>query len=187
MNSPEGWICDEGDAPNESWMSDAPWFKANERHGHRYLIRTKTGISHAFATMAFVKGRDLLASLFYGDPIRDPSQMMGFARAFSTRDPHHAQNAVCVLDGRGTGDALTSLWLVTWGEHAIYMVTPDGIPPNGGGEIGLVIQDWRYVRGPNRRSTFYVAPEIRQKFATSYYRKIFIREVDAFRPEPCVD
>ncbi len=139
------WLCEAADAERESWMSDAPWAMANERHGHSYLVRTREGVQKAFAGMAFVKRADLVSQLFYGNPVADPTQMTGFSTYYSTRDPANAQNAVCVINGdEGVGN-LTSIWAIAWGPATIFMITPDGSPPVHSGELGLVVADWRFA------------------------------------------
>jgi hypothetical protein len=140
-----GWLCEPNDAPSESWMSDVPWLKANHRSGHYTTVRHREGVSRIFDGLSFVKRHDMVRQLFYGNPVIVESEMTGFAARYSTKDPGAAHNAVCVLDAAGRGDALTSAWVIAWGPRSIFMVTPDGEPPAGPGELGLVVADWRFA------------------------------------------
>lgn len=143
----DGFICEPEEAPYESWMSDAAWQKANERHGHKYFIRTKFGVSRACDTMAFVAQKDFCFQLFYGNPYLNPADsFFGFASRYNTLNPNEAQNAVNVIDGRGrAGDLLTSAFVVTWGLDTSFMITPTGDPPSCASELGLVIANWRHT------------------------------------------
>ncbi len=143
-DSAAGWLCEPEDAPNESWMSDAYWVKANERHGHRYLIRHPAGISYLFEHMAWVRRDDFVGEIFYGAGADDPSKMTGLSVRYGTMDQGKAQNAVHVLDG-GNAEGGSSLWVIAWGPRSIYMVTPDGFPPVAGGEAAVVVADWRFA------------------------------------------
>lgn len=141
----DGWICDAVDAPNESWMSDAPWFKANQRHGHDYLVRHRSGVSNCHVTMSFVKRENFLRQIFYGDTWKRQEEMMGLSSYYGTTDRAAAQSAANVIDASGT-DNLTSAWVIAWGPRSVYMVTPEGLPPvNGLSEAAIVVADWRFV------------------------------------------
>jgi hypothetical protein len=143
-----GFICEPEDAARESWESDVYWRQANLRHGHVSTVRTTGGIRQMSYAIGLMPHRDMIQQLFYGDSYRRTDQITGFAPCYATMDPTRAQNAVHVFDGKGRDQsALTSMWIIGWGRHATYLVTPDGQPPlaSGLGEIGLVIADWRYI------------------------------------------
>ena len=58
----------------------------------------------------------------------------------------NSRNAQNVLNGGGSGNSNTSLWLIGWGPRSIYLVTVDGQPLTiGGAEVGLVVADWRHA------------------------------------------
>ena len=138
------WLCEPEDAAHGPWAADAPWTAATDRHGVSYYVMSKFRVERAHQAMQFVTGADLQRQLFYGNAYAHPGEMTGFASFYNTRNPNEAQNAVCVFDGGCRGENLTSAWLIGWGPRTAYMVTPDGLPPVHGGEIALVIGDWRY-------------------------------------------
>ena len=210
MTNEGGWICEPGDAERESWMSDAPWFKANERNCHRFQVRHRSGVSDCVDVMAWVTRRDLDRQLFYGNPIVTPGEMTGLSVRFDTLDCAQAQSAACVIDAGGLGPDLTSGWVIVWGPRSIYMVTPDGLPPAAGiSEIALVVADWRYavrvaniapdadVQGlldraivrlpayledPEKfRPTIYLHPRFSSRLPRNHHRGIFVRTVDELR------
>jgi hypothetical protein len=143
-----GFICEPDDAPRESWESDVYWRQANLRHGHVSTMRTTGGLRQISDAMGLMSRRDMIQQIFYGDCYRQTDRITGFAPRYATMNPMLAQNAVNVFDGKGRDEsALTSMWLIGWGPHSAYLVTPDGQPPlsSGLGEIGLAIADWRYI------------------------------------------
>lgn len=73
---------------------------------------------------AFLMGlRNTVAStLFYGNTESDPEKFMGLAPRF---DSLSAQNGAQIVDGAGTSGN-TSIWFLTWGEHACHMLYPQG-------------------------------------------------------------
>lgn len=206
-----GWLCEPEDAPNESWLSDVPWVKANDRIGHYGLIRHRDGVSNVYDPMRFVcSPADLFDQVFYG---RSENQILGFTERYSSMDPNRAQNAVCVFDGGGRSGALTSVWLLVWGPRTLFIVTPDGKPPVMSGEAGLVTHDWRFAirianvapdydcavlaslleralvslpvcarRDPEKhRPVIYMNRETHERFQQMSYRGIFIRRVPMLR------
>lgn len=211
-----GWLCEPVDAPSESWMSDAYWVRANERHGHRSTVRSPHGVHHIFDTMELVPRTDFVRQLFYGDSFLD-RQFTGFARRYSTLNPLDAQNAANVIDGRGDREGpLTSAWLIGWGRRTMFMFTPDGGPHSGPGEIGLAVVDWRYaVRVANvspqldadhfaallstallklpslgkpetMRPVYYVTPGMLGTLGNDRFRGLFVRALDLHTDEAAV-
>lgn len=109
-------------------------------------------------------------ALIFGDSSKDPEKFMGLAPRFSTINPSKAANAVNVIDAGGTGNDLTSIWLVGWSPNTCHCLFPEGssaglkiedigeeaaLDPNGGEyrvlkshyswDVGLTVRDWRYV------------------------------------------
>ncbi|MDR2488768.1 MAG: hypothetical protein LBD42_04675 [Desulfovibrio sp.] len=114
--------------------------------------------------------QEMARTLFYGDTSRNPERFLGLAPRFSTLDKSKAPTAVNVIDAGGTGNNLTSIWLVCWGDQTVFGIYPKGSKAgfqhndkgqvtlkdkdNGQYEgyrthykwdIGLVLRDWRYV------------------------------------------
>lgn len=112
----------------------------------------------------------MASTLFYGNPSADPKQFLGLAPRYSSLSAANAQN---ILDAGGTGNDLTSVYLVVWGDQTVYCPFPKGsraglmhedlgeqtVYTNGGSvaermqalvtryqwKSGLVVKDWRYV------------------------------------------
>ena len=109
-------------------------------------------------------------ALLFGDIKDDPAKIMGLTPRFSTGDITKAENAINVIDAGGTGDHLTSMWLVCWSPLTAFCTYPKGLPAglrdedlgevtlhdeNGGmyqgfrshyeWNVGLVVRDWRYI------------------------------------------
>ena len=114
--------------------------------------------------------QEFMRALIYGDSSKDPEKFMGLAPRFSTKDPKKAANAVNVIDALGTGNDLTSIWLVGWSPNTCHCIYPENssaglknedlgeepaLDPDGGEyrvlknhyswDVGLTVRDWRYV------------------------------------------
>lgn len=112
----------------------------------------------------------LQRALFFGDCTKDPEQIMGLAPRFSVKDPRKAANGVNIIDAGGTGNDLTSIWLIGWSPNTVHGLFPEGTKaglykedlgeasatdPDGGEyrvlkthygwDCGLCVRDWRYV------------------------------------------
>ena len=109
-------------------------------------------------------------SVFYGDEKINPATFTGLSAFYyskANQDPVYADQ---IIDAGGTGDNLTSLWIVTFAPDTVYGIHPEGIPggykykdngrvsvndPQGGKyyayesqfnwDMGLCIRDPRYV------------------------------------------
>ena len=125
-----GWLCEPESAQFESWLGDAPWLPANGPFAHTYRTAWSGGSQEIQIALRPVKCADFLNQVFYGDTWKNPNEMIGFTSLYNTLDKNNAQNAVNVLDGDGDFDALTSIWVIGWGPRTIFMVTPDGAPPD---------------------------------------------------------
>lgn len=120
---------------------------------------------------AFIEAmnQEVQKALFYADSSVDPQKFMGLAPRFNTTDPK-VPNSVNVIDCKGTGNNLTSIWVVVWGPHTVHCLYPEGsqaglkeedlgkgieTDPDGGKyqvyqthyewDLGLTVRDWRYV------------------------------------------
>lgn len=112
-------------------------------------------------------GQKLAHTLIYGDTAI--GGFSGFATRYSTADRSKADNAKNVIDCGGTGNALTSIYIVGWGDN-VYCPYPKGSAVGlrvlDGGlsdafddqgnrykayvttykwSVGLMVRDWRYV------------------------------------------
>lgn len=115
--------------------------------------------------------QQMAATLIYGNTAVNPERFMGLAPRYNTLLTTSAQTAYNVLDGGGTGNDNTSIWIVTWGERTTHGIfpkgkraglnhtdlgiwpVPDGQTPTGyymayrdhyKWELGLTVRDWRY-------------------------------------------
>jgi len=67
--------------------------------------------------------KDFATALFYGNVSTDPEQIMGLSPRFSSLS---ADNAGNILNGAGSGNTNTSIWLVNWGMEGAYGIFPKG-------------------------------------------------------------
>jgi hypothetical protein len=133
-------------------LVDVHWEKANSVYSHLATMRMPSPSVLRYEKpappfqMIFSLGdvdHDRLAHvLFYGNPIvNGPWEFQGLGAFFSTLDTNEAQCAANVLDGGGSGQHNTSIYLVTWGPRTAYLAGHEGDSIR----CGLVIEDWRYV------------------------------------------
>lgn len=118
--------------------------------------------------------QEMAAGVFYHDTATTPEKFKGLAArygAYNTGvpDPSKPNIANQVINGGGTGDDNTSIWFVTWADHATSLLYPKGTKagvgvedkgeepvrdPNGGTyyakvtmfswHLGMFVKDWRY-------------------------------------------
>jgi hypothetical protein len=120
---------------------------------------------------AFLEGmsQQVSTTLIYGNQSTNPERFTGFAPRYSTKTAANAQTAVNVLDGGGTSNTNTSIWIGVWGSDVCHATFPKGkitglqhrdmgewpVQDLSGNtyqayrdhfkwEIGLVMRDWRY-------------------------------------------
>ena len=110
------------------------------------------------------------STLFYGDRAAEPAAFDGLAGRYNTLDPTKKASAANVFGMGGTGNDLTSIWLVSWGDTTVHLIHPKGTSAGVDYESfdnqttldakghpytvhrthykwynGLVVKDWRYV------------------------------------------
>lgn len=127
-------------------------------------------------TMPFIESlsQEMASGLFYHDTATTPEKFKGLSArysAYSTTLPNPAQPNIAnqVVHGGGTGADNTSIWFVTWGDHATHLLYPKGtkagvkiddkgeqrvLDANGDPyyaketlytwHIGAAVKDWRY-------------------------------------------
>ncbi len=121
---------------------------------------------------AFLEGmsQQVASTIIYGNQHTNPERFTGFAPRYSTKTTANSQTANNVLDGGGTSNTNTSMWIVTWGSDTWHGTFPKGkitglqhrdmgewpvTDANGNTfqayrdhfkwEIGMVGRDWRYA------------------------------------------
>jgi len=121
---------------------------------------------------AFLEGmsQQVATTLVYGNQHINPERFTGFAPRYSTGSQALAQTAANVLDGGGSSNTNTSMWITTWGSDTTCATFPKGkitglqhrdmgewpVQDSAGNtyqayrdhfkwEIGLVMRDWRYT------------------------------------------
>lgn len=121
---------------------------------------------------AFLEGmsQQVATTLIYGNQHTNPERFTGFAPRYSTKNAANSNTAANVLDGGGTSNTNTSIWITTWGSDTLHATFPKGkitgLQHRDMGEwpvtdsnqntyqayrdhfkweIGLVLRDWRYA------------------------------------------
>ena len=121
---------------------------------------------------AFIESMNemMVDQLFYGDSRKTGDGFVGFSPRYNTTDVKKAKCAKNVIDCGGTGDSLTSIWMIGWGSDTVFGFYPKGTPVGlqrkDHGEIrvlddngypfeayetvytwsnGLVVKDWRFA------------------------------------------
>ena len=121
---------------------------------------------------AFLEGmsQQVATTYIYGNQSINPERFTGFAPRYSTVNTTNSQTANNVLDGGGTSNTNTSIWLVTWGNDTWHGIFPKGkltglqhidmgewpVTDASGNtfqayrehykwELGLCGRDWRYA------------------------------------------
>ena len=108
-------------------------------------------------------------AIFYQNSEAAPDTMLGLAPRYNDATSN-AENRKQIFDGGGTGNALSSIWMITWGRQTAHLIYPKhgkagiqtedmGVIPkqddsgntyfayreNYMWHLGLCIRDWRYV------------------------------------------
>lgn len=117
---------------------------------------------------------EMATGLFYHDIATTPERFKGLAARYDqyyagTKSGAPRNSAAQVVHGGGTGSDNTSIWFVTWGDHATSLIHPEGVTggvtmedrgrepkqdENGDTyyvkvatfewHIGVTVKDWRY-------------------------------------------
>jgi hypothetical protein len=111
--------------------------------------------------------QEVQETLIYGNSNSAPEEFMGFAPRFNDTT---AANGNQIISAGGAGADNTSIWMVTWADHAAHLLYPKGtkagVTREDKGEqrvldgssnayyvmeelfcqnVGLAVKDWRYV------------------------------------------
>lgn len=112
--------------------------------------------------------QEMATGMFYHDTATAPEKFKGLAARFSTIGGGDAGNQIVSAGGAGADN--TSIWFVTWGDHACHLLYPEGTQAgvnredkgeqrvlDGSGNpyyvkeetftwhMGMAVKDWRYV------------------------------------------
>jgi hypothetical protein len=112
--------------------------------------------------------QEMATGIFYHDTVTSPEKFKGLSSRFGVKGGGAAGNQI--IDAGGTGSDNTSIWFVTWGDHACHLLYPEGskagVERDDKGEqrvldangdpyyvkeetftwhMGLAVKDWRYV------------------------------------------
>lgn len=113
--------------------------------------------------------QEMATGMFYHDTATTPEKFKGLAARFNTIGGGGAGNQIVDAQGNNASKH-TSIWFVTWGDHACHILYPSGtkagvtredkgeqrvLDPNGNPyyvkeelfrwHMGLAVKDWRYV------------------------------------------
>lgn len=111
---------------------------------------------------------EMASGLFYHDTATTPEKFKGLAARFGIKATSGAGNQI--IDAGGVGSDNTSIWIVTWGDHACHLLYPEGSSAgvkrtdhgvqrvlDGSNNpyfvkeetfewhMGMAVKDWRYV------------------------------------------
>ena len=81
-----------------------------------------------FAGHGKVSPRLSRRTLFYANKATDPLSFTGWSNIYNTVTTATSQIATNVIDCGGTGGTNASMWLMGWGETALFTIFPDGLP-----------------------------------------------------------
>lgn len=111
--------------------------------------------------------QEMATGLFYHDTATTPEKFKGFSARYGVKGGGGAGNQI--VDAGGQGSDNTSIWFITWGDHASHLLYPEGskagVQRQDKGEqrvlddagnpffvkeelftwhMGLAVKDWRY-------------------------------------------
>lgn len=158
-------------------------------------LNGNTGAFRLSEAQAFLEGmnQQMASTLFYGNKATNPASFDGFATRYSDLEAENGKN---IINAGGTGDNLTSIYLVGWGDQTVHGLYPKGsraglfhqdlgeqtLKDEDGGQFqgyrdhfqwktGLAVRDWRYVvRIANIDVTKMLDEKSNGKFATDLVR-----------------
>lgn len=173
--------------------------RALEMSKNPAALRLGEAMSHLEAM-----NQEMATGLFYHDTATTPEKFKGLAARFNTKGGGGAGNQI--IDAGGTGSDNTSIWFVTWGDHACHLLYPQGskagVQREDKGEqrvtdasgnayyvkeeifrwhMGLAVKDWRYVvRVANVDVSEMLAGNVNlYRFMREAYWKLQSRRLDA--------
>jgi hypothetical protein len=72
--------------------------------------------------------QEMASTIFYGNLKSNSAAFTGLAVRYSTLNRLLAECAQNVIDAGGTGNLLTSIWLILWSDQTAHMLFPKGLP-----------------------------------------------------------
>lgn len=112
-------------------------------------------------TMPFIEAlnQEMAAGIFYHDTASSPEKFKGLAARFAAyntnpADPTKPNIANQVIHGGGSGSDNTSIWFVTWGDHATHLLYPKG------SKAGISVEDKGEQRVLDADGNPYYAKEV---------------------------
>ncbi|MDT8902189.1 major capsid protein [Anaeroselena agilis] len=72
--------------------------------------------------------KEMALTLFYGDEKINPAKFTGLGAYYYSPDIAKCEAAEYVIDCGGAGNALTSIYIVVWGQNQIHGFYPEGTP-----------------------------------------------------------
>lgn len=158
-------------------------------------LNGNTGAFRLSEAQAYIEGmnQQMASTLFYGNKASDPASFDGLATRYNDKDAENGKN---IIDAGGTGNNLTSIYIVGWGEQTVHGLYPKGskagLSHADKGQVtlmdadgnqyegyrdhfqwktGLAVRDWRYVvRIANIDVTKMLDEKANGKFATDLVR-----------------
>lgn len=100
--------------------------------------------------------QEMATGLFYHDTATTPEKFKGLAARFNVYntnpvDPAKPNIANQVIHGGGSGSDNTSIWFVTWGDHATSLLYPKGMKAG----VSVIDKGEEPVRDPTTGATYY--------------------------------
>lgn len=143
--------------------------------------------------------QEMATGVFYHDTATTPEKFKGLAPRYSAYGTRAAKDASRqVINAGGTNNANTSIWFVTWADHATTLLYPEGtkagvnhedkgeqrvLDPAGNPyfvkedywswHIGMAVQDWRYnarIANIDVEDALSGKVDIYELMTTAYYR-----------------
>jgi hypothetical protein len=147
---------------NSAAQVDRRFVDIYEKAADKASVRLDMAAQHLEAM-----SQETARAIIYHDTALDPDKPMGLAPRFNSLA---AENGKQIIDGGGTGNDLTSIWMVTWAKNSCHLIYPKGhkagverkdmglIPvQDGNGDtyfayreefahhFGLSVRNWQYV------------------------------------------
>ena len=90
------------------------------------ISKDRAALRMAYATPHLESmAQEFESTFFYSDVAIAGKKFHGLAPRYSVKTG--AKTSSQIVDGGGTGSDNTSIWFVTWGDHATSLITPEGI------------------------------------------------------------